>query len=112
MLSLFNWNEGFLTHISSVDEQHRKLVELINDLGEMIFSSDTLDPLQFIPVRDTLFNYVHQHFVDEESIMAASRAGSAPLRTTYPGSPGLSRRGPGVGRYHQWLLYRRSPQIG
>lgn len=72
MLSLFNWNEGFLTHISSVDEQHRKLVELINDLGEMIFSSDTLDPLQFIPVRDTLFNYVHQHFVDEESIMAAA----------------------------------------
>ena len=69
MLSLFNWNEGFLTHIASVDEQHRQLVLLINDLSERLLSPTELNPEHFVPVRDRLFNYVGEHFADEEALM-------------------------------------------
>ncbi|MGL4206741.1 MAG: hemerythrin domain-containing protein, partial [Aeromonadaceae bacterium] len=73
MLSLFNWNDGFLTHITSVDEQHRHLVHMINDLSERLLSADELHPDQFISIRDKLFNYVNEHFADEESLMADAK---------------------------------------
>lgn len=69
MKSLFNWNESFLTRIESVDEQHKHLVSLINDLGEMVMSGDELDLEAFGSVRDGVLEYVGVHFRDEESMM-------------------------------------------
>lgn len=72
MTSVFNWNDSFLTHIDSIDSQHRRLVMLINELSEMLMSADELDPAHFIDVRDQLFDYIHIHFADEEQIMSSA----------------------------------------
>ena len=71
MAAIFSWNDSFLTHIDSIDSQHRRLVMLINELGEMLMSADELDPERFIDVRDQLFDYIHIHFADEEQIMSS-----------------------------------------
>lgn len=72
MAAIFSWNDSFLTHIDSIDSQHRRLVMLINELGEMLMSADDLDPERFIDVRDQLFDYIHIHFADEEQIMSSA----------------------------------------
>lgn len=69
MISLFNWNDTFLTHIPAVDEQHHRLVKLINELAEMVVSNDEVDPQLFEPVRQGILDYVNVHFSDEESLM-------------------------------------------
>lgn len=69
MISLFTWNDTFLTRIPSIDEQHQRLVELINDLAELVISSDVLDPEAFSTVRNGLLGYVGVHFNDEETLM-------------------------------------------
>lgn len=69
MISLFNWNDTFLTHIPAVDKQHHRLVKLINELAEMVVSNDEVDPQLFEPVREGILDYVNVHFSDEESLM-------------------------------------------
>ena len=69
MIALFTWNDSFLTHIPSVDEQHQKLVGLINNLGEMVISSDHLDQESYRKVRDGVMEYAGVHFTHEEKLM-------------------------------------------
>lgn len=69
MPTLFNWNETFLTGLPAVDHQHQRLVELINDLSELVMSSDTIDADAFAFARDTLLDYVATHFAGEEALM-------------------------------------------
>jgi hemerythrin len=35
MTKVFNWNESFLVGIAMVDDEHQKLVELINDVAPL-----------------------------------------------------------------------------
>ena len=69
MPSLFQWNDTFLTHIDSVDEQHQRLVGLINQLGEMVMSGKDIDLQSFASVRDGILNYAIVHFGDEEALI-------------------------------------------
>jgi len=69
MISLFTWNDTFLTRIPLVDQQHQQLVGLINDLGEIVMSTDEFEPKSFTAVRDGVFDYVSVHFATEESVM-------------------------------------------
>ena len=43
MPSLFTWNESFLTRLPSIDEEHQRLIGLINDLGELVMSPQEVD---------------------------------------------------------------------
>ena len=70
MNSLFTWNESFLTHLSSVDEQHERLVGLINNLGELVMSTEAIETQAFADMRDAILDYAQVHFDDEESQMA------------------------------------------
>ena len=72
MISLFAWNESFLTHLPSVDEQHQRLVALINDLSELVMSSDEIDPQAFATVRDAILDFARTHFCDEEAQIEAA----------------------------------------
>jgi len=72
MVSLFAWNDSFLTHLNSVDTQHHRLVRLINDLAEMALSSDEITPKAFASIRDRVFEYARLHFRDEENLMQAA----------------------------------------
>ncbi|MGB4063634.1 MAG: bacteriohemerythrin [Azonexus sp.] len=65
-IDIFPWDDNFNTGLSTVDEQHRKLVQLLNALaGHVAFKSDDL-------VLDHLFDelaaYAVYHFESEESI--------------------------------------------
>ena len=69
MVSLFQWNDSFLTHLPEVDAQHQQLVGLINDLSGMLISTDRLDETLFNQARDGIVQYAHTHFVLEENLM-------------------------------------------
>ncbi|QKK02556.1 MAG: GGDEF domain-containing protein [Pseudomonadota bacterium] len=69
MTSVFVWNRSFPTGIESVDAQHRRLVELINDIGELVMSGSTIDAEAFGRTHAALMDYAHQHFSDEERQM-------------------------------------------
>ena len=76
MIHLFTWNDTFLTQLPSVDGQHRQLVGLINDLGELVMSTQDVDAGALAEARDRLLQYVKVHFADEESLMVRARLDS------------------------------------
>ncbi|WP_041421303.1 bacteriohemerythrin [Sideroxydans lithotrophicus] len=63
---IFPWNDNFRTGIPVIDEQHRKLVELLNKLaGHLAYG---VDKPQLNKVFDELADYAQYHFKTEESI--------------------------------------------
>ncbi|MCF7936779.1 MAG: bacteriohemerythrin [Synergistales bacterium] len=72
MSTVFNWNDSFLTGIEEVDRQHKQLVDLVNDLGELAMSGEAPDEQEFSAAIDAMVDYTHVHFRDEEELMASS----------------------------------------
>jgi hemerythrin-like metal-binding protein len=63
---IFPWNENFETGVSVIDEQHRKLVELLNKLaGRLAFGVDTPE---LNSIFDEMANYAQHHFKTEEGM--------------------------------------------
>jgi len=65
-IDIFPWDDNFNTGLALVDEQHRQLVRLLNELaGHVAFKSDE-------PILDRLFDelaaYAVYHFASEEAI--------------------------------------------
>ncbi len=68
---MLKWSEQFDTRIDVVDEQHRRLVELLNELYSC--SLDRHADLATVDgALETLCEYAHTHFRDEEQLMEAS----------------------------------------
>lgn len=62
------WDESLSVGVSEIDDQHKRLIEFINELGSFIFGSRGDDnPIQ--SVLSGLFNYTIYHFFTEEQIM-------------------------------------------
>jgi len=66
----FVWNECFVTGLPSVDEQHERLVELINRFGDGLMQARDVSPVQLEAVFSELADYARFHFRDEEALMA------------------------------------------
>lgn len=67
-MSAFDWNEDFEVRIDSVDQQHRRLVVLINALGDRIAAN----ALSFEEAKVTVAevaDYAKYHFSEEEKLM-------------------------------------------
>jgi hemerythrin len=65
----FVWGRHFETGIGSVDDQHRRLVELINRLADS-FVVDAPERTHTVQaVFDRLVEYAREHFGDEETLM-------------------------------------------
>jgi hemerythrin len=62
----FVWDESNLVGVSSIDEQHRKLGELIDRLDDRIAARAGLADLR--AVFDDLQNCAEIHFLDEERL--------------------------------------------
>ncbi len=72
---IFPWSDNFATGIAEIDVQHRKLVDLLNQLAiNMAYRSDALT-LQ--AVFDELADYAVHHFQTEEAIWEKHLAGDA-----------------------------------
>ncbi|MDX2367115.1 MAG: bacteriohemerythrin [Colwellia sp.] len=66
VLEIFPWQESFATGIAKIDEQHQKLVGLLNKLaGHLAYGSDTL---VLSEVLSELSKYTEYHFKTEEVI--------------------------------------------
>lgn len=65
---LFRWESSFETGVAEMDLQHRKLVQMVNDLYKAMRSQKTKQVLNGIV--DDLIAYTAQHFKDEEDVMA------------------------------------------
>ncbi len=64
----FIWDDVFLTDLIDVDRQHKRLVDLINALGDRLASeSAASDDIE--AVIEELLSYAHYHFSEEEQLM-------------------------------------------
>lgn len=62
------WDESWDTGISVIDQQHRKLLNLINDLTEAMRQGKSRDVMD--DVLTVLVEYTKTHFNTEERLMA------------------------------------------
>ncbi len=65
-IDIFPWNANFNTGIQKIDEQHEKLVRLLNELASYVAFSNEIPKLDII--FDELANYAIYHFQEEEHI--------------------------------------------
>ncbi len=66
-IEAFVWDDRFNTGVDVVDEQHRKLVELVNSLGSISAHLTSTEALG--PILTELANYTVYHFNTEEDLM-------------------------------------------
>jgi hemerythrin-like metal-binding protein len=66
-MALFEWNDTFSVNIEVLDEQHKHLVKLINDLYRSLLSNNPQEKMG--DILDGMIEYASIHFQDEEAIM-------------------------------------------
>jgi len=66
-MPLFQWNPSLSVGLSDIDEQHKKLLNLINDLHEAMKQGKAKQAL--MGVATALRDYVNTHFSHEEKLM-------------------------------------------
>lgn len=66
---LFSWNNIYLTNIKECDDQHKKLITLINELHEKMKDGNGEESLERI--LSELLDYTAYHFLTEESLFDA-----------------------------------------
>lgn len=72
-METFQWNACFITGLDSVDEQHHRIVDLINRFGILIMRQDGASLAEIETVFIELADYAMFHFADEEALMEAMR---------------------------------------
>ena len=69
------WSTAFSTGITSIDEQHRELITVLNDLQEALATQASVERIG--EVIAFLGNYAQRHFIHEEQCMDAARCPAA-----------------------------------
>jgi diguanylate cyclase (GGDEF)-like protein/hemerythrin-like metal-binding protein len=65
----FKWDDNFLTGLQEVDDQHHKLVDMINRFGELL-AEDGLNQADIWDILAKMADYADYHFKEEECLMA------------------------------------------
>lgn len=65
---MLKWSDNFSVNHTGIDEQHKELIEIINDLVVYISEKDT-EFSHLLDLVTKLDNYVAEHFRFEESLM-------------------------------------------
>ena len=63
----FHWTEAYSVNIAVLDQQHRQLIETVNELDQALRKGEGKAALD--PVLDKLVEYALVHFAAEESLM-------------------------------------------
>lgn len=66
-MALFEWDQQYSVGIVKIDEQHRRLVDMINELHDAIISAVGEPAVKSI--LDKLLDYTAYHFESEESLL-------------------------------------------
>ena len=69
-MKAFVWDDLFVTGIDSVDQQHRHLVDVVNQLGDLLLVGAERPAQETDALFKDLADYAHYHFSDEERLMA------------------------------------------
>jgi len=70
MGELFKWSDDFSVGVQEIDEQHKELVSLLNQLHDAIHEHHGSEAARRI--LDELADYTRTHFMVEESLMRIS----------------------------------------
>ena len=70
---LITWSNTFLCGIKLIDDQHKGLVVLINDMFQHVSGDHAQEHKYFSNVVHELIKYVKIHFATEEKIMLATK---------------------------------------
>lgn len=63
----FHWTEAYSVNIAVLDQQHKQLIETVNQLDQALRKGEGKAALD--PVLDKLVEYALVHFAAEESLM-------------------------------------------
>lgn len=69
-MPLVEWNDSMSVGVRKLDEQHRSLVEILNDLDAAVASGHGCDQLG--PIIERLIQFTREHFKDEEALLAST----------------------------------------
>ena len=67
------WSSTFSVGIKLIDEQHKGLLNLVNDLFNHVSGDEATERAYFQKVIQAAVNYVKVHFATEEKIMIATK---------------------------------------
>lgn len=67
-MSLFTWADSYSVGVSAIDNQHKQLVVLLNELHDAMGRGGGNEAIDGI--LDRLVQYTKLHFADEERLMA------------------------------------------
>lgn len=66
-MTILPWSNEYSVHSSEIDDQHRKLFRLVNNLDEAVQRGK--GPRVLGPTLDSLVEYTQEHFSDEEALL-------------------------------------------
>jgi len=69
-MKAFVWDQRFETGIELVDTQHKRLVDITNQLGDLLLEGGDIPEARLQELFHQLATYGRQHFADEEKLMA------------------------------------------
>jgi hemerythrin-like metal-binding protein len=67
-MDVFRWNQYYVTGLQEVDDQHMRLVALINRLGNIVTNGEGSDTGAISNVLTELVDYADYHFTEEERL--------------------------------------------
>jgi hemerythrin len=70
---LVTWSSTFSVGVKLIDEQHKGLVELINELFNHVTGDENEERAYFDKVIEQAVRYIRVHFATEEKIMLATK---------------------------------------
>jgi len=68
----FRWDKHFETGLAQVDSQHHRLVDLINEFGNLLATQDSVPSEDIEALFGDLAAYARYHFKEEEEMMASA----------------------------------------
>jgi len=77
-ISYIKWEPKYSVHVEILDEQHRKLFDIVNDLVDEVEMGSN----QLLPIISDLIDYLSVHFKQESIVM---------MESNYPGFTKHSR---------------------
>lgn len=71
MMEFFSWDEKYATNIEEIDEDHKKIINLFNEVYEKVFQCENVDDERELTKQTLhkLAKYVQYHFTAEEGLM-------------------------------------------
>ena len=66
-MALITWNDGYSVKVKQFDEQHKKLIDMVNDLHDAMKVGKGKEILE--KILAALIQYTGTHFANEERLM-------------------------------------------